>query len=130
LTGMMAVGVPPQTREVQKAVHWLKSIQRGDGGWGESCRSDELKMYVPLPKSTPSQTAWAVDALVAVHDRPMESIHRGVRRLTNRWPEQDWALTYPTGAGLAGIFYVHYHSYRYIWPLLALSHYRQKFETK
>ncbi|MUG47008.1 hypothetical protein [Paenibacillus woosongensis] len=27
-------------------------------------------------------------------------------------------------------FYTHYHSYRYIWPLLALSHYRRKYDDK
>ncbi|MFL6560503.1 MAG: hypothetical protein ACJ8MO_30875, partial [Bacillus sp. (in: firmicutes)] len=35
---------------------------------------------------------------------------------------------YPKGQGMAGGFYIHYHSYRYIFPLIALSNYRNKFE--
>ncbi|MBW7461101.1 hypothetical protein K0U00_44315, partial [Paenibacillus sepulcri] len=35
--------------------------------------------------------------------------------------------SYPTGAGLPGHFYNRYESYSLVWPLLALSHYEQKY---
>jgi sporulenol synthase len=127
LTGMMSVGVEPDHRTVQKGVRWLLSIQNSDGGWGESCRSDQLMRYVPLGASTPSHTAWALDTLIAVHPKPVPEVELGIRRLLTLLHEDDWKTTYPTGAGLAGSFYIHYHSYRYIWPLLALSHYRKKY---
>ncbi|MED4954891.1 squalene--hopene cyclase, partial [Paenibacillus macerans] len=83
--------------------------------------------YVPLRASTPSQTAWALDALIAAHDRPTTEIDQGIARLIAMLHEDGWTASYPTGAGLPGYFYVHYHSYRYIWPLLALGHYRKKY---
>ncbi|MFE4712606.1 squalene--hopene cyclase [Paenibacillus sp. NPDC056722] len=127
LTGLMAVGVATDHDSVQKGAQWLLSIQNPDGGWGESCHSDRLLHYVPLGESTPSQTAWALDALIATQPKPTPAIDQGIRRLIASMHEDNWKTTYPTGAGLPGNFYIHYHSYRYIWPLLALSHYRKKY---
>ncbi|GAA3400258.1 squalene--hopene cyclase [Paenibacillus hodogayensis] len=127
LTGLVAAGIPAGHEAVQKGVKWLLSIQNEDGGWGESCASDRLLRYVPLGASTPSQTAWALDALIAALPHPTAELNKGMNRLIASLREDDWKTAYPTGAGLPGNFYIHYHSYRYIWPLLALSHYRRKF---
>ncbi|WP_339821134.1 squalene--hopene cyclase [Paenibacillus sp. FSL R7-0216] len=127
LTGLMAVGMPADHPSIANSAEWLRNIQNADGGWGESCRSDQAKRYVPLRASTPSQTAWALDALISVHDRPTPELERGAARLIELLHEDGWPASYPTGAGLPGYFYVHYHSYRYIWPLLALSHYAKKY---
>ncbi|MCL6458201.1 MAG: squalene--hopene cyclase [Gorillibacterium sp.] len=129
LTGLEAVGISSNHHALQKAVKWLLSIQNSDGGWGESCRSDRLLRYVPLGESTPSQTAWALDALIAVHPQPTAEIDKGIYRLIASLEENNEITSYPTGAGLPGNFYVHYHSYRYIWPLLTLSHYRKKYAS-
>ncbi|RIX54183.1 squalene--hopene cyclase [Paenibacillus nanensis] len=126
LTGLMAAGVSPEHEAVRKGVKWLLETQNEDGGWGESCRSDAERRYVPLGASTPSQTAWSLDALIAASPQSKSEIDRGVRRLLALLHEDDWTTDYPTGAGLPGVFYIHYHSYRYIWPLLALAHYRRK----
>lgn len=127
LTGLMAVGVSSDHETVRKGTEWLLRIQNPDGGWGESCRSDRLRRYVALRGSTPSQTAWALDALIAVHPEPTAAMRRGIHRLIASLHEENWLTDYPTGAGLPGNFYIRYHSYRYIWPLLALSHYKKKF---
>ncbi|RXZ80410.1 squalene--hopene cyclase [Paenibacillaceae bacterium] len=127
LTGLIAAGTPARHDAVQKGVNWLLSKQNEDGGWGESCTSDRLLRYVPLGESTPSQTAWALDALIAALPYPTAQLNKGVNRLIASLQEDDWKTAYPTGAGLPGSFYFHYHSYRYIWPLLALSHYRRKY---
>ena len=128
ITGLKAVGMSSDHKAVKKAIKWLLSIQNIDGGWGESCNSDRQMRYIPLHASTPSQTAWALDALIAVHEKPTPEINKGIRRLMALINEDDEWSVYPTGAALPGSFYVHYHSYRYIYPLLALSHYRNKYE--
>jgi sporulenol synthase len=127
ITGMRAVGVKADNHSIENGVRWLKNIQNADGGWGESCKSDSEKKYVSLGSSTPSQTAWALDALISVYDDPTDEINRGIDCLINKLNNQDWTYTYPTGAGLPGSFYIYYHSYNYIWPLLTLSHYLRKY---
>ncbi|MBU8907589.1 squalene--hopene cyclase [Desertibacillus haloalkaliphilus] len=124
LTGLTAVGVRSDHPMIKDGANWLIRIQNDDGGWGESCKSDQKKTYVPLAASTPSQTAWAIDALLAVYQKRTPEIDRGINYLLESSDDHDWSTTYPTGAAFPGGFYIHYHSYRYIWPLIALSHYK------
>lgn len=125
--GMTAIGVAADHPAIKKATKWLLDIQNDDGGWGESCLSDKLKHYVPLHASTPSQTAWALDALTAVNDKPTPAIERGVEALLQSLERRDWTYTYPTGAALPGSVYVHYPSNNYIWPMLTLSAISKKY---
>lgn len=127
LTGLRDVGIGSDHPAVSRGTKWLTDIQNDDGGWGESCGSDVAMRYVSLRASTPSQTAWALDALIAVHDAPTVGIDKGIERLIQLSQNNGWVSSYPTGAGLPGIFYSHYHSYRYIWPLLTLAHYKNKY---
>ncbi|WP_276353809.1 squalene--hopene cyclase [Cohnella caldifontis] len=128
ITGLKAVSIPNTHPCIQKAAAWLRSIQNPDGGWGESCRSDIRMTYVPLMASTLTDTAWALDALIAIADRPTAAIQKGITYLLDSLEKEDWSTDYPKGQGMGGAFYIHYHSYRYIFPLLALAHYRRKFE--
>lgn len=123
LTGMAASGKAHGHPTVLKAVEWLKSIQNHDGGWGESCRSDQKGAYIPLGTSTPSQTAWALDALLSVYQKRTPFIDKGISSLLHQLKNNDWSTRYPTGAGLPGNFYIHYHSYNAIWPLVTLKKY-------
>ncbi|WP_078380421.1 squalene--hopene cyclase [Sutcliffiella halmapala] len=127
LTGMAATELPANHPAIEKAMDWLYSIQNKDGGWGESCVSDYKKRYIPLHASTPSQTAWALEALISFEERPNEQIIDGIHYLLNSKDKDDWTIHYPTGAGIPGSFYVHYHSYRYIWPLQTLATFLRKF---
>ncbi|MGM9986925.1 MAG: prenyltransferase/squalene oxidase repeat-containing protein [Bacillaceae bacterium] len=119
LTGLQAVGY--RGKEIDKGCQWLLSIQNDDGGWGESCFSSTKKKYVSLPFSTPSQSAWALDALIHCGYHQHEKVKKGIAYLVNYHSKAE--KTYPTGIGLAGSFYTYYHSYNYIYPLLALAHY-------
>ncbi|SEM78675.1 prenyltransferase/squalene oxidase repeat-containing protein [Paenibacillus sp. OV219] len=132
LTGLASVNESPQHPRIRRAVNWLHSIQHADGGFGESCGSDEVKRFVPLPTSTLVQTAWALDALIAVHETPTEGMQRACTYLLRNLPgehlqQQSLAARYPNGAGLPGYIYTCYESYPLIWPLLALAHYRNKY---
>ncbi|WP_420329395.1 hypothetical protein [Paenibacillus gorillae] len=83
--------------------------------------SDKVKKYVPLNASTPSQTAWALDALIAANDKLTPEIEKGAEALLRTLERRNWTYYYPTGAMLPGSVYTHYPSYNYIWPLLTLS---------
>ncbi|WNS77587.1 squalene--hopene cyclase [Bacillus sp. DTU_2020_1000418_1_SI_GHA_SEK_038] len=127
ITGLRAAGVFPGHRTIAKAVNWLKVVQNPDGGWGESCKSDSDKSYVPLKASTLTHTAWALDALISAYDQPTKEIESGIQFILDNLNKDDWTTDYPKGQGMAGDFYLHYHSYRYIFPLLALAHYKGKY---
>lgn len=128
LTGMHAVGVRGDDPVVQKAVSWLLDIQNDDGGWGESCYSDIRNEFVPLGASTLAHTAWALDALISFSEQPTKSIQQGIAYLLAALDKEDWTTGYPAGQGLAGALYIHYHSYRYIFPLMTLAHYKRKYQ--
>ncbi|PHA03417.1 squalene--hopene cyclase [Bacillus pseudomycoides] len=125
VTGLRANGLPANHPTLEKAVRWLETIQHRDGGWGESCRSSKEKRFISIPFSTPSQTAWALDALIAVHDKETASIQKGINYLLEHSLEH---IEYPTGAGLPGEFYIRYHSYHHLFPLLTFSHYVKKYK--
>ncbi|MET1181326.1 squalene--hopene cyclase [Peribacillus simplex] len=124
VTGMVAVGISPNHPAIQKAVNWLKAIQNQDGGWGESCKSDIENCYVPLGESTRTHTAWALDTLISAAAEVTPDIKRGAAFLVDG-KEKDWAKAYPKGRGMAGAFYINYHCYEYVFPLLALAHYQK-----
>lgn len=124
VTGMIAVGISPKHPAIQKALTWLRKIQNPDGGWGESCNSDIQNQYVPLGDSTRTHTAWALDTLISAATTVTSEMENGVAFLVDR-KEKDWASTYPKGRGMAGSFYINYHCYEYVFPLLALAHYQK-----
>lgn len=103
---------------------WLERIQHRDGGWGESCRSSIEKRFVPLSFSTPSQTAWAIDALISYYDEETPVIRKGISYLLEHAASHQ---EYPTGTGLPNGFYIRYHSYSYMYPLLTFAHYINKY---
>ncbi len=125
--GLVAVGISRDHRAVDRAVKWLENIQNEDGGWGESCMSDQQEKYIALGESTLIHTAWALDALVAAAVESTTAIEKGISYLVQSVGGEDWASSYPVGQGIAGFYYIHYHSYRHVFPLITLSHYHAKF---
>ena len=104
-----------------RAGEWLRSIQNADGGWGESCASYDNGSSLPAP-STPSQTAWAMLGLIAGGDATSLSVSKGIEYLieTQR-ADGTWDEKLATGTGFPKVFYLNYHLYRDMFPLLALS---------
>jgi squalene-hopene/tetraprenyl-beta-curcumene cyclase len=121
LRGLAAAGVSDREAYVQRALEWVRAIQNFDGGWGESCESYKLGAYVAAP-STPSQTAWAILALLAGGDTTSTSLHDGMDYLV-RTQNHDgtWDQELATGTGFPQVFYLCYHLYRNSFPLLALN---------
>jgi squalene-hopene/tetraprenyl-beta-curcumene cyclase len=94
-----------------------------DGGFGESLRSYEDAAWRGRGASTPSQTAWALLALLAADGRS-PAIERGVAWLSQHQREDgNWDEPEFTGTGFPGDFYIRYHLYRLVFPLMALGRY-------
>ncbi len=130
LRGLAAVGENMSAPYVQKAVSWLKSVQQKDGGWGETCATYEYPSHKGRGPSTPSQTAWAVMALMAAGVRD-ESVERGIRHLIEtQSPDGTWNETEFTGTGFPKVFYLEYTMYRQYFPLHALGLYHKALAIK
>jgi squalene-hopene/tetraprenyl-beta-curcumene cyclase len=126
LCGLNAIGVDMQQAPfVRKAVDWLKARQRDDGGWGEDCASYWPDRRGEVKASTPTQTAWALLALMAAGEVDSSAVSRGVGyllkapRAGGQWEEEHF-----TAVGFPRVFYLRYHGYRAYFPLWALSRYR------
>ena len=69
----------PTTPRLRRAVAWLDGHQNADGGWGEDLRSLPTTPRWRRPgRSTPSQTAWALLALLAAGERGGAAADAGV----------------------------------------------------
>src|SRR5206468_1883372 len=125
LKGIMGVGEDPQAPYVRRAVHWLKSHQNPDGGWGESCDSYKHPEKRGRGSSTASQTSWAIMGLVAAGEVESDAVQRGVNFLLRmQRPDGSWEEAQFTGTGFPEVFYLNYHLYRIYFPLFALGYYR------
>jgi len=125
LRGLRALGVNMRQGWIVKARDWLESVQREDGGWGESCSTYEDPVFKGQGPSTASQTAWAVMGLCAFDDPYRPSVQNGVEYLIRTQnADGTWTEAEATGTGFPRVFYLKYDLYRNSWPLLALATYR------
>lgn len=151
LPALEAVGHDMSDPRVVKAVDWVEAHQNEDGGWGESCASYADPNLRGRGPSTPSQTGWALLALLAAGRGRTEAAARGVEYLIKTQEvDGSWDELYYTATGFPGYgegvnrfrlenkdrhntlqpelpsgFMIKYHSYRLCWPLLALGRYRK-----
>lgn len=126
LPGLEAINYDLSQPWVQRALDWVVDHQNPDGGFGETPESyvdPELRGRGP---STPSQTAWALMALVAGHRAHCDSATRAADYLVRQQLDSGgWDEPQYTGTGFPGDFYINYTLYRDIFPLLALARYHK-----
>lgn len=128
MRGLKSSRAPHAEPSMQLGAAWLRSVQNGDGGWGESCVSYEVHRFAAGP-STPSQTAWALLGLSAAGDTTSSAVRRGVRWLIrNQTAAGDWHEGPMTGTGFPNVFYLAYHLYPHYFPLLALADWSKSIE--
>lgn len=122
LPALAAAGVPPGAEPVRRAVAWLERHQNLDGGWGEDARSYDDPTWIGRGPSTASQTAWALLALDAAGERSGGAARRGVEWLVRtQLPDGGWDEPQFTGTGFPSDFYINYHLYRLVFPIMALG---------
>jgi squalene-hopene/tetraprenyl-beta-curcumene cyclase len=108
---------------VARAVAWMQRVQNRDGGWGETCASYRDPSFAGVGSSTASQTAWAMLTLQAAGLQNEASCVDGARHLVERQTAGTWDEPEHTGTGFPGDFYINYHLYRHVFPLMALAPY-------
>ena len=125
LCALNACGEDMSQDYIRKAVSWLKAHQREDGGWGEDGASYWPEHRgEPAKASTPSQTAWAMLALMAAGEADDPALERGAAWLAGaprdkeRWDEELY-----TAVGFPKVFYLRYHGYAAYFPAWALGRY-------
>ncbi|MEC9346396.1 MAG: squalene--hopene cyclase [Pseudomonadota bacterium] len=126
LAAFNAAGEDMSKPFVRKAVDFLLDRQRPDGGWGEGCETYWEEQRDLVKASTPSQTAWALLALMAAGEVAHPAVARGIRYLTElgadgaKWDEELY-----TGIGFPRVFYIKYYGYSAYFPLWAVGRYRE-----
>jgi squalene-hopene/tetraprenyl-beta-curcumene cyclase len=124
LRAMEPIGMA-QRPEFRRAAQWLRTVQNPDGGFGESIASYDDARLKGKGKSTASQTAWALIALLTCYGPEDAAVERAVDYLVSKqnadgsWDEEEF-----TGTGFPQVFYLKYHLYRNSFPLYALARYR------
>ena len=127
LAGLEAIGEDRRAPHVRRAVDWLVARQNGDGGWGETAASYDDERLAGQGESTPSQTAWAVLGLLAADGAHGRAVERGIEHLVRtQRPDGTWDERQFTGTGFPRHFYLRYHLYRHVFPLMALGRYRAR----
>ncbi|WP_031469063.1 squalene--hopene cyclase [Sciscionella sediminilitoris] len=116
-------GISAGDNRIRRAVAWLYEKQNPDGGWGEDLRSYVDTTWSGKGTSTPSQTAWALLALLAAGERGPK-VDAGIRWLmSNQRADGGWDEEQFTGTGFPGDFYISYELYRLVFPINAIGRY-------
>jgi len=126
LDALGRAGYRPDEPWIQRAVTWLKGVQRPDGGWGEDCDTYFLPERAGKGYSSTSfQTAWAMLGLMAAGEVDSPVVRKGAEYLI-RTQQADglWKDEWFTAPGFPRVFYLKYHGYARYFPLWALARYR------
>lgn len=132
LVALEAAGEDPSQTYVRRAVEWLKSAQRPDGGWGEPCCTyGDPTLAGRDCDSTSFQTAWAMLGLMAAGEVYSPEVRRGAEFLFRIQREDGvWKDEVFTAPGFPRVFYLKYYGYDKYFPLWALARYRNLLHKK
>jgi squalene-hopene/tetraprenyl-beta-curcumene cyclase len=132
LVALEAAGENPNQPYIRRAVEWLKSTQRPDGGWGEACCSYcDPALAGSGCDSTSFQTAWAMLGLMAAGEADSPHVRRGNEYLLQSQMDNGlWQDEVHTAPGFPRVFYLKYHGYDKYFPLWALARHRNFLRPK
>ncbi|MEM7653305.1 MAG: prenyltransferase/squalene oxidase repeat-containing protein, partial [Pseudomonadota bacterium] len=125
LNALNAAGEDMTQPYIKDSVNWLLARQNSDGGWGEDGATYDVSRRYECKESTPSQTSWALLALMAVGEVEHPAVERGIEYLLKHPRNGDsWEEKWFTAVGFPRVFYLRYHGYAKFFPLWALARYR------
>lgn len=131
IPGLKSVGVNLREPWIVKAFTWLLDHQNADGGFGESLKSYDSKLWAGIGKSTVTQTAWALLALLEAPQDVVKGLNTAVDHAalflldsfrSNRAEFEDGFVV---GTGHRAIVNLQYTAYAKTFPLIALARYRK-----
>ncbi len=106
LAGVKSVGQDMSADFIQRAANWLRSVQKADGSWGESCASYDDPALKGKGESTASQTAWGVMGLLAVAGPHDPDVKRGIDWLIeHQAADGAWDEQWFTGTGFPRVLF-------------------------
>lgn len=128
LTGFENAGVSTHDPCIRKAVIWLKSKQRVDGGWGEDNDSyHDAGNRGECQASTAFHTSLALLALMSAGESDGIEVKAGIDYLLSTQQDDGfWNDEGFNAPGFPKFFYLKYHGYDKYFPLWALGRYRNE----
>ncbi|QPK64535.1 squalene--hopene cyclase [Methylomonas sp. LL1] len=130
LSGFENAGIDRHDPAIRKAVVWLKSKQRIDGGWGEgNAGYHDSSIRGEFDSSSAFHTSLALLALLSAGENGCPEVESGVAYLlkTQR-ADGFWRDDGFNAPGFPKFFYLKYHGYDKFFPLWALGRYRNESE--
>ncbi|MBT3235328.1 MAG: hypothetical protein HN353_05200 [Bdellovibrionales bacterium] len=120
---------------IMQSLRWLQSCQNSDGGFGESSDSYDHIALACHGKSSASQTAWALNALIGAKidgDQQLDlTIIKAAQYLMRQMEQQGkWQDETIVGTGFPGFLYMRYDAYPRTFPLMALASYKEWLLTR
>ncbi len=130
-TALATLGEEADRQRLDRLGRWVRRHQHPDGGFGESVLSYHSPEHIGRGEATPSQTAWALLALeaalhLAPEGQPDADLAQGMAAAGD-WlaahQDEDGSWTDPlfTGTGFPRAFYLRYHMYATVFPVMALA---------
>ena len=122
MPALVAAGVATGDPRIRRAVRWLEDHQNADGGWGEDVRSyDRCRLDRPRRRAPPRRRRGRCSRCTPPASARARS-RRGVDFLVRTQREDGgWDEPEYTGTGFPSDFYINYHLYRLVFPIMALG---------
>ncbi len=130
-TALATAGAAEDRPRLRRLGEWVRLYQHASGGFGESVLSYHDRAHVGRGEPTPSQTAWALLALLATAEGapaegggdPLAEAAAAASGWLLEHQEEGggWSDQLFTGTGFPRAFYLRYRLYATVFPVMALA---------